>query len=231
MRRFASELDLGLQPDPLAHGQRIVLLDTEVSRGVLDAGVAEEQLCRAEVTGLLVEQRHLRASKRMRAVGERAQARQLDPVFHEAFVLSRRQMTAGSRTQRRKQWIEAELLTVRDPVAEAGLGVRADLEGHVRASLLLHGLAAREHAEFAIGALLGDIGDGQTDHVGGSELAVECEAEHGEVALAIFHSQAKLDRLDVFDLQGWFRTDGLSLVPGLTIGRNVVLGVFHVAIN
>jgi hypothetical protein len=53
---------------PLGKRDGIVDVDAKVAHGVLDVGMAEQDLHRAQITGRLVDQRRLRPSHRVRSV-------------------------------------------------------------------------------------------------------------------------------------------------------------------
>lgn len=87
---------LTLEPHPLGYHESIVLLDPEIAGGVLDAGVPKKKLSSTQVAGLLVEQRHLGTTQRMRSVLGWTEPGELHPVLHETFILTRRDCTSGS---------------------------------------------------------------------------------------------------------------------------------------
>ena len=82
----SSELDL------LRNSQCVVYLDTEVTDGAFEFGVAEKDLDRPKVSGLLVDKRCLGSSHRMRSVGARFKPNAPDPSLNDARVLSGREV-------------------------------------------------------------------------------------------------------------------------------------------
>jgi len=151
--------------------------------------VPEQQLRRAQVSGLLVEQCHFSAPQRVRAVLHRVEPAELHPVLDQTLVLTGRQMSARA-TQRPEQPVEIELAGLDYPCLEASLRFRSDLECDLALGLLLHHLGAALDLDVAASDELGDVVDGKTHEVGSSELTVDGEAEHREVARIAAHAQA-----------------------------------------
>jgi hypothetical protein len=60
-------LDADSHLDLFRYRQRIIHLDTEVSDGALDLGVAEQELYGSQITGSAVNQRCLGSPQRVRA--------------------------------------------------------------------------------------------------------------------------------------------------------------------
>ena len=67
-------------------------VDTEVSNGALNLGVAEEDLDCSQIAGRLVDDRRLGSAQRMRAVFLGMQSNADDPLAHEPCVLPRAHM-------------------------------------------------------------------------------------------------------------------------------------------
>lgn len=67
-------------------------IDAEIADGALDLCVAEKDLHRAEVTRRFVDDRRLRASKRVGSVLLRVQANAGNPFVHQPGILARAHM-------------------------------------------------------------------------------------------------------------------------------------------
>ena len=63
----------------------------------------------------------------------------------------------------------------------------------------------------------GNILNSNADHVAAAQLAIDCEIEEGQVALAPFDLKFSPDRPDVLGPQGWLGADQFSLVPRTTV--------------
>ncbi len=113
-----------LKVDLLGDFWSVVDFDTEISDGTLQLAVTQELLAGAEVSGLLVDQRHLGSSQDVGAVRTRIQSDPTDPAVDEVRVLARPDMPAGIARAR-------EQPIIRPPASRSSHCVKASLAGSV----------------------------------------------------------------------------------------------------
>jgi hypothetical protein len=82
-RPEASDLEL------LGNGKRIVDIDPEIPDRALDLGVTEQELDGSEIAGSPVDHRRLRATHRMRAIGQRIEPNRPSPGSQQSCILAR----------------------------------------------------------------------------------------------------------------------------------------------
>ena len=82
-----SALPLNSDVDLFGNCVRIIDFDTKVSNRTFNLRVAKQELDRAEIAGLPIDFRRLRATKRVRAVTARIEANGRHPVASQPRVL------------------------------------------------------------------------------------------------------------------------------------------------
>jgi hypothetical protein len=113
----------------------------------------EQELNGAQVLRAPIDQRCLRATHGMRAVGRRVKSDLLDPGLEQALILARRNVLAPTNAAR-KQKVAAGELRLRDPGSRALARLLGQLELHGTLRLLLH-----HDGTLRDGVSLGDIAD------------------------------------------------------------------------
>ena len=116
-----SELDL------LRDAERIVDLDAEVANSAFALCVPEEQLYRPQVTGLLVNLRHLCSPHRVRPISRAIETGAFDPTMDGTSVLPRRDVRLVMKAAR-KEVLAVPWGGIGQPIADCCSGLFSDLE-------------------------------------------------------------------------------------------------------
>jgi hypothetical protein len=136
--RLFSELS---QLDLLRQLQGIVDFDAKVPNGTFQFAVAEQELACAQISGLLVNQRHLCPAQTMRPVSAWLQIDHRNPLSNEAGVLAGADVIALATATREKPVI-ISAPSVREPSVDGFAGGIGYLERRRPTGLLLnHGRA------------------------------------------------------------------------------------------
>ena len=118
------------------HFQGVIDLDTQVANCALQLGMSEEQLNCPQIAGPPVDQRRLGSAQRMCAKTQWVELNELDPIGHQACILTGRQMAIFAPAARKE--IAATILPAVIEVGVYGLpSLLGDLEANGTASLSL----------------------------------------------------------------------------------------------
>lgn len=109
----------------VASGQteRVLDVDAQVPDRAVELGVTEQDLHRAQVAGLPIDERHLGAPERIRAIGRRLEADLYQPPLQELRVLARgaaAPLIAPARKQRLVEATAALAVPLQRPLSTRG---------------------------------------------------------------------------------------------------------------
>ena len=128
-----------------------------------------------EVSGLLVDQRHLRSSQTVRAIRTGVKIDHANPAIHQTSVLPRADMCAGLAAAREQPVAGPPTARV-EPLGHRFPRRISDLARHASTGLLLNDCGA-----LTIDAAMSDVGDTQLHEVAASKLRVAGDVEHRQV--------------------------------------------------
>lgn len=111
--------------------QSVIDLDAQIPDSALKFGVPKQQLNRAEVASLPVDERSFRPPQRVGAVGRRIETDRTHPALDDAGVLSGRQVRGGTQSAR-EQIVWGLQATLSEKIADRGSGLGCDLKLHGR---------------------------------------------------------------------------------------------------
>lgn len=151
-----------LKVDPLRERQSILDVDTEIAHRAVHLRMAKQQLDRPQVSGLLVDLRHLGSPHRMCTVGARLQSDRYNPSPDDPGILSRRQMRTAMDSAGPKE-LQADHFGVVDPALERQPRRLGDFEPD-----RLRGLSLDHRRSFLDTPSSEYIPDPETDERGGS---------------------------------------------------------------
>src|SRR5215471_3155507 len=171
--------------------ERVINLDAEVSDGTLDFRMAEQELDRTQVASAPVDQRYLGAPKRVGAVDARIEADACDPLGDEPRVLPRCHAPAD-RTTAREQKLAGPLACDPEVVVDGLTRLVRQLKLDRAACLPLADCRAIDRI-----AVRRNVLDLKGHHIAATELAVDCQVEHGKVSGAALEHQSSSNRPDV----------------------------------
>lgn len=196
-----------LQVDTLGERQGVLDVDAEVTHRAVHLRVAEQQLDRTQVSGLLVDLRHLGPPHRMRAVGARLQADRHDPPPDDPGILSRRQVRAAVDSAG-PQELQADHFGIAHPALEGQPRRLGDLEPD-----RLPRLALDHRGAFLDPPGGEDIPDPEADEIATAQLAVHGHVEQRQVARIARHLEADANGPDMPGQKRAFLADDAALVP------------------
>ena len=194
--------------DMLGHLQGVIHVYPEVANRALNFPMTQQQLHRAEVLRLAIDQRRLRAAQGVRAVLRGIGSGQGNPAFDHTGILAGRQVR-GTGLAAGKQKICTRQVALFDPGQQGRAGWFGDLEPHGQAGLVLHDAGPGEDM-----VAMGDVTHVQADEITAPQFAVDGQVEEREVPRFAGHAQTGPHGPDLPELQGRFLPHQLALVPG-----------------
>lgn len=114
----------------LREGQRVINIDTQIPHSVFDVGMTQQDLNRAQVSSRLVDERCLRAAKRVGAKLALIQPDGRNPFVHQARVLPRTQVSKIVDAAREGEVVDLAVSAL-EPCREAFSCFRHDFEGDI----------------------------------------------------------------------------------------------------
>lgn len=166
----------GLEIDLLRDLQSVVDLNTEVSDCAFQLVVTQEQLAGAEVSGFLIDQRHLGPPKAMCAVRTGVEIDHTNPAVDEARVLACSDMPAGIAAAW-EQPIVRPLAPEFKPVRQRVSRRLCDLERYGPTGLLLDDGGALSND-----TSVGNVREPQLDEAAAPELCIQRGVEHRQIS-------------------------------------------------
>lgn len=187
----------------------MLFLDAEISRGVLDALVTQQNLRDFEVGGLAVDVGDAGAAQRVRAVDGWIKVGEGDPVFDQAAVPIHRKPHPLVALLRAEEGITIGFVLGLDQLLQSLARIIPQTETHPLAGLAL----INGDALFDVVAL-NDVGDIERHDIDAAQTGVDGEREHGDVSEVAVLGEEGADRRDLLRREGRFSSDDFALVPG-----------------
>ena len=144
----------------------------------------------------------------MSAIDRRIKSDGGNPLVYDPGILA-------SRNMRRSRLTTGEQILLRlqirlfDPCRDCGPRRLGQFELHRLLGLPLH-----DHRSGHYLTGVRHVPNPQIDEITATQLAVDCQVEHGQIADLVFIMEVDPNSPDVLWLQGWLLADQLAFVPG-----------------
>jgi hypothetical protein len=199
-----SDLDL------LSDGKRVIDLNAEIPDRTFQLRVAKQQLDRTEVAGAAVDQGRLRAAERVSGEDVRVQSDARNPFRDEPRILACCHGLAGP-SPAGEQKFRARVAGRPEVFIKGLTGVLGQLEADRTAGLFLAHRCPCERL-----AVRGNVFDLHRDDIAASQLAIDGQIEHCQIAGSPFDLKLGPNGPDVPCQKRRLCSDELPLVPRRT---------------
>jgi hypothetical protein len=189
------------------------LFSTDVFLGAFDAGMAEQELCGAQVSGLLVNMGREGPAQRMQTVEAGIDAGLVQPGLEQPPELALTEVGVGPPCPLpREQPGMQRLLRGGEIDAQALACARGQSRLH-RTRMMRFGLLLPDLHDLAHPCRGGHVRNPQAHQVGAPETGIEGGIEQRQAAQVLFLAQDQPDQGDLVGREGWFLANHAALVP------------------